>query len=306
MNFSQLQSLVALAEQGNFTEAAYRVNLTQSAVSHALASLEDELRVSLLERNRKGIVALTPVGQRIMPHVRMLLAQAEAIQQEAKAAQGLATGKVRLGSVNSFWPELLASILNSFKRRYPDLEVVLFEGTLEEVYEWIGSSLVDAGFVLHPAKGLESKLITNDELYVVVPTSHHLHSQQVVSGSELDGESFIMAKSLCSCQLIEMAGLAHLRPQIRYQASDSATIMAMVREGLGITLMPGTMLSERMEGEGVVALPFEPARYLEIGLAVRSQATASRGAKLFIQIALEWTKTQREPRLHSPFVQPAG
>ena len=88
MNFSQLQSFVALAEMGSFTEAAYTVNLTQSAVSHALAALENELGVTLLERNRTGVVALTNVGEKIIPHVRALLAQAEAIEQEAKAAHG--------------------------------------------------------------------------------------------------------------------------------------------------------------------------------------------------------------------------
>src|ERR1700681_4350740 len=84
LNFSQLQSVVALTETGSFTEAAYAIDLTQSAVSYAISGLERELGVTLFERNRKGGVALTEVGQKIMPHVRALLAQAEAIEQEAK------------------------------------------------------------------------------------------------------------------------------------------------------------------------------------------------------------------------------
>src|SRR5215467_13569030 len=85
MNFSQLESFVAVAETGSFTEAAYAIDLTQSAVSHALAALESELGVTLLERNHTGVVALTTVGQRLLPHVRALLAEAETIQQEAGA-----------------------------------------------------------------------------------------------------------------------------------------------------------------------------------------------------------------------------
>src|SRR5712691_4501150 len=104
MNFSQLQSFVALAETGSFTEAAYAIDLTQSAVSHALSALESELGVTLLKRNRTGVVALTSVGQKIIPHVRALLAEAEAIEQEARAAQGLAVGKVRMGSMLSIIP----------------------------------------------------------------------------------------------------------------------------------------------------------------------------------------------------------
>src|SRR5438105_217137 len=112
MNFSQLQSFVALAETGSFTEAAYTINLTQSAVSHALSALESELGVTLLERNRKGVVSLSRVGEKILPHVRLLLAQAEAIEQQAKVARGEAAGKVRLGSIESMIPpRLLASML---------------------------------------------------------------------------------------------------------------------------------------------------------------------------------------------------
>jgi DNA-binding transcriptional LysR family regulator len=74
MNFSQLQCFVAVADTGSFTEAAYSIDLTQSAVSHALSSLERELGVTLLERNHTGVVTLTNVGQNIIPHVRALLA----------------------------------------------------------------------------------------------------------------------------------------------------------------------------------------------------------------------------------------
>ena len=131
----------------------------------------------LRERNRKGVGALTNIEQKIIPHVRALLAQAEAIEQEAKAAHGLAMGKLRLGSILSLCPGLLASVLTCFHQQYPDMNVVLFEGTPQEVGEWIGGSIIDVGFVLHPAKGIASTLITTDELWVLVPPGHRLHAQ---------------------------------------------------------------------------------------------------------------------------------
>jgi DNA-binding transcriptional LysR family regulator len=296
MNFSQLQCFVTLAEQGSFTEAAYTVNLTQSAVSHALAALESELGVTLLERNRKGVVALTNVGQKIIPHVRALLAQAEIIEQEAQASRGLAVGKLRLGSILSLCPGVLAGVLTSFQRQYPDIEVVLFEGTALEVYEWVSSGVIDVGFALHPtihpAKGMESTLITTDELCVLVPPGHRLHARGVVTPAELRGEDFIMAKAGCALQMMELAGLEVGRggPHIRYQASDSATILAMVREGIGITLQPRMMFPKKLDG--VVALSFDPPQRLEIGIGIRSQEMASPGARLFVQTALAWTQEQ--------------
>ena len=104
-----------------------------------------------------------------------------------------------------------------------------------------------------------------------------------------------MEKYQCAFQLMEMAvGPSRIRPRIRYQASDSATILAMLREGLGITLMPRMVLPKKLEG--VLALPLDPPHQLQIGLAVRSQAMASPAAPLFVQTASTWV--QKSAFLH--------
>jgi DNA-binding transcriptional LysR family regulator len=289
MNFSQLQSVVALAETGSFTEAAYAIDLTQSAVSYAISALERELGVTLFERSRKGGVALTDVGQKILPHVRALLAQAESIEQEAKAVRGEAAGKVRVGNIESLVaPDLLASLLTRFQRQYPEIEVVLFEGSMHEVGEWIESSVIDIGFMLLPAKGLDGTLITTDELCVLVPPEHRFNARQAVTQRELCEESFILEKTHCMRLFMQMAGFEPIK--IRYQASDSATILAMVREGLGVTLIPRMMLPEKLDG--VVALPLDPPQYIQIGLVTRSQELASRGARVFLQMAMAWAQEQ--------------
>lgn len=288
MNFSQLQSFVAVADTGSFTEAAYALDMTQSAVSHALSALEGELGVTLLERNRKGVVALTAVGQAIIPHVRTLLAQREAIEQEAKAAQGETAGKLRLGSMLSIVsPDLLARVLTRFRTLYPEVEVVLFEGMMREVGEWIEQSIVDVGFVLFPAPGFEVTPLTTDELCVLVPSGHRLHTKGAVMPGELQEEGWILEKNPCAFQLMEaVLGPRRSRPPIRYQASDRATILAMVREGLGITLMPRLLLPKKLEG--IVALPLDPPYPLHIGLAVRSQAMTSPAARLLVHQASTW------------------
>ncbi|GCE31851.1 LysR family transcriptional regulator [Dictyobacter alpinus] len=285
MNFSQLQCFVALAKTSSFTEAAYEVDLTQSAVSHALAALESELGVTLLERNRKGVVSLTHVGQKILPHAQALLVQSETIEQEARSAQGLVKGKLRLGHVLSLCPGLIARLLTIFQQQYPDIEVVLFEGSMQEVYEWIEGGIVDVGFILHPARAIKSTLIATDELCVILPSNHHFQTETGVPHNRLYEYDFIMAKAGCSFQMLEMAGLklGKIKPRIRYQASDSATILAMIREGLGIGILPRMMVPKKLEG--VVALPLDPPQQLQIGLATKSSEMSSPAAKLFIQTA---------------------
>lgn len=290
MNFSQLHCFVALADTGSFTETAYTTHLTQSAVSHALAALERELGVTLLERNNKGVVALTGVGSSLLPHARALLAHAEALEQGARAARGLLKGNLRLGSIPPVSSPLLAGVLAHFHQQYPDIDVVLFEGSFQEVEEWLGSNVIDAGFVQHPTKGVESTYLANDELHVFVANGHRLHARASVTVDELRDESLIARPTGCDVQsLFEHYGEKH-RPHIRYQASEGNTILAMVREGLGITILPRKMLPEKLEG--ITAIPLEPPQTLQIGLAVRSMASASPAARLFVQTAVAWVQEQ--------------
>ena len=290
MNFSQLESFVAVAETGSFTEAAYSIDLTQSAVSHALAALESELGVTLLERNRTGVVALTNVGQRLLPHVRALLAQAEIIQQEARAARGLARGKLRLGSIPSISPRLLAGVLTHFQQQYPDIDVVLFEGTLQEVQEWLGTSVIDVGFVHHPARGVESTHLVTDDMQVFVASRHRLHARTSVTVGDLREERWILPRTGCEIPELFEQQRGKQGPPVRYQVSEGATILAMVREGLGITILPRMLLPERLEG--IAAIPLDPPHSLQIGLAVRSADSASPAATLFVQTAIAWVREQ--------------
>jgi DNA-binding transcriptional LysR family regulator len=292
MNLTQVACFVALADLASFTEAAERVSLTQSAVSHALAALERELGVTLIERNRKGVGALTPAGQAIMPHARALLAQADSVVQAAKAAQGRVQGRLRLGSTQSLCPGLLAGVLTTFQQQYPEIEVVLFEGSMLEVAEWIAHSVVDVGFVLLPARGMASTRIATDELCVLVGPGHPLRAGAPVSAADLRGETFIMAKNACSAQLLKMAGVdvGRIKAQLRYQASDSATILAMVREGLGVSVLPRMMLPATLEG--AVALPLAQSSPLPIGLGMRSQELASPSARRFIRVAEAWAQAR--------------
>lgn len=296
MNFSQLESFVALVDTGSFTKAAETVSLTQSAVSHALAALENELGVTLIGRSRKGTITLTSAGQKIIPHVRALLAQAEAIAEEARAAQGLAAGRLRLGSIVSMVnPALLAGVLTTFQQQYPDIEVVLFEGSMHEVGEWIENGVIDVSFALYPSKCLDTTLLAVDELCVVLPPGHRFQRRSALSPDDLLEEGFIMAKNECTARFMEMAGLHRggRTPTIRYQANDSSTILAMVREGLGVTLLPRTVLPKKLDG--MVALPLDPVQRLQIGLALPMGEAATLAARLFIQTALAYTDSHAIP-----------
>ena len=167
---------------------------------------------------------------------------------------------------------------------------------MHEVGEWVESSVVDVGFMPLPSERFDETLVTTDELCVLVPQEHRLNARHAVTQRDLREESFILEKTQCMCQCITLAGFELNKIKIRYRASDNATIFAMVREGLGVSLLPRMMLPKKLEG--VVALPLEPPQQIQIGLVTRSRELVSQGAKVFIQTAMAWTQEQAAQFAH--------
>ena len=287
MNVSQLELLVALIEMGSFSEAADRVGLTQSAVSHGLAKMEQELGVMLVERNRRG-VSLTGTGKVVLTHAREALVSLEAIRQAAAAARGVPVGKMRFGAAYPLAARLLAGILDDFQRQYPKVDLVLFEGTGQEVEEWVAESVVDIGIVRHPSPDVESRLLVEDEICVVFPVGHRFQNAIQVEAAGLVSEPLILPRSgsRLVMEALHETGMGDAQLWFKYTVSDPRTIYLMVRDGLGITLMPRAMLPDDLDG--IMTLPLSPTMPFRVGLGVRSWETASTAAKLFTQTAEAW------------------
>ena len=289
MTLAQLQAFVTVIETGSFTAASEVLGMTQSAVSHSIASLETELGVMLLERDRTGIT-LTEVGKKVIVQARDMLAHAEQIRQETAAARGLEQGKLRLGSFPSVSARLLPGMIREFRRCYPGIEVVLFEGMDQEVREWITSRAVDVGFVTLPTKGMEIVPVAQDEMLVVVAASHPLAEQTHVRIEQLVHESFILSKGGCEPLIMALFRKAKAFPNTQFEVRDMGTILAMVQEGIGITIVPEFALSTMLTGVHVLHL--RPSVLRRLALAVSSFSTASPAVTAFLHHAQQWAKSQ--------------
>ncbi len=290
MNVSQLELLVALVETGSFSEAGDRIGLTQSAVSHGLAKLEAELGVTLVARSRRGL-SLTGGGQEVIIHARSALAALEAIRQSAATARGVPVGRMRFGTAYPISARLLAGILGDFQRQYPEIDLILFEGTGQEVEEWVVGSIVDVGLVRHPTPNIESRLLVEDEICVVFPVDHRLRNSVRVDAEGLLSEPLIVPRSghALVVEALRESGSEEAEVSFKYTVSDLRTIFLMVRDGLGVTLMPRTTLPDDLDG--LLTLPLSPAMPFRVGLGVRSWEATSPVAKLFAQTAEAWAIT---------------
>ena len=237
MTLAQLRALIAVLDSGSFSKAAEVLNVTQSGVSLAVAAIERELGAALVERARTG-VSPTECGVRVLVHAREILAREEHIRQQAKLSHGVHTGRIRLGSVPSVSSRLLPGLVGSLARRHPNLEVVLFEGTDEEVVEWLGARAIDVGVVTLPCKAFDTADLISDDMLVMIPAAHRLARRPRLRLRAVASEPFIMSKGGCEPLIRRVFRSAGLSLRIRYEVREMATILGMVKEGLGVTIVP--------------------------------------------------------------------
>lgn len=284
MNLSQLEVLVAIVDAGSLTEAAEAVGLTQSAVSHSLNRLEAELGVTLLERGRQG-VSVSWIGQEVVHHARIILSQTEIIRQKTARARGVSVGKLRFGCVPNVSPRLLTGIIRDFQHRYPEIEIVLFEGKPSELMDWLQEGIVDAATVLLPDVYTLSVPLARDEIKVILAEAHPLASADHLTLEQLADESLIAPRD--QYQLItSLPQLRHVSlPHLHSAVSAYHTIFGMVRENMGMSLLPGDLITPQVDG--IVAVPLVPPLVVNVYLAasVRSPVTEA-----FLNHAHAWSQ----------------
>lgn len=285
MTISQLKILAALEENGNFTEVAERLGITQSAVSHSLAGLESELGVTLIGRDRKGGVP-TEAGKRVLMHAREILARLELIREEVSALGGLRIGKVRIGSLQSV-ARILPEVVVRFRQKYPGIEVSVFEGSDQEILDWIRAGTIDLGVLTAPADEMKTFPLLRDRLMAVLPEGHPLGEKSVVTFKELSEWPLIRSFGTCGTLVASGFSEAGVFPGPKMiEARNLETLGALVRAGAGSAVI--AELAVPSDRTGIRVVPIEPRRVREIVLAMLSFEGLSPAVEAFVEEVRSW------------------
>ncbi|MFI6788835.1 LysR family transcriptional regulator [Nonomuraea sp. NPDC050383] len=285
MTFTQLRILQAVARTGNMTRAAEELATTQSAVSHALRALESELGVALLVRGNQG-VSLTAAGRAVCRRATLILTQAEALEQEVAAIRGQERGSLRVGVIPSANARLLPPILRRFAEAHPRVRLTVMEGSDNEVLEWLETGAADIATVSAavdeaplPAWSVARPLAA-DRMLAVLPSGHELSVRHSLPVAELARHPFIMSTGGCEPLITAIARAAGASLKCHYRVRDTNSILAMVAEGLGLSIVPE--LSLPAHHAGVHAIPLEPAaeRIILLALPADPLPTATAFAEL--------------------------
>jgi DNA-binding transcriptional LysR family regulator len=285
MKLSQCAALVAVVDSGSFTKAARQLGISQSAVSHAVGGLEAELGCPLLDRDRSG-VRLTGAGRGILAHARDMLGHAEQIRQEVREARTGQHGAIRFATSQSFATRLLPALLRGFRARLPGQEVEVREGTDQQIALWLRRRVVHVGVVTLPKSDLNTVPLWQDDMFAVVPAEHPLAEARVVDATRLAEEPLLMPIGGVEPMVRSALRLAGVEPAVSYRMRDLNALLAMVAEGLGVTVLPALALPPSA-ARGTSIVPFVPTVTRRVALGVPEPTGRSSALALFVGMARE-------------------
>ncbi|MFQ3237216.1 MAG: DNA-binding transcriptional LysR family regulator [Paraglaciecola sp.] len=293
MTSAQLHAFVTVAKANSFTSAAILLGISQSAVSHAIKSLEEELGVSLFIRSKAEIV-LTAVGETILSKAHQILGLFEAIQQESDETKNLQTGVLKIASFGpSFSARILPIILKKYHQQYPNIKVHVEEAEDSVVKQWVANRKVDLGSIILPDKHLDHIYLTTDQVCIIVPKDHSLSKQPEIRIQDLAKYPFILTEGTSGNMVMELFKTSKLQPNIIYYNMQIMSMLTMVSHGAGISATAELSIPplDAHQIPAFVLKPLNPVLKREMGLAMHNIHTLSPAAKAFVKIS---SKLERE------------
>jgi DNA-binding transcriptional LysR family regulator len=277
-DFRQLRYFVAVAEELSFTRAAIRLHLSQPPLSQQIQSLEQDLGVRLLERNKRN-VALTEPGKIFLEQARQILTKADEARSHVIAAAAGHSGQLRLAYTVSvsFHPAFPQTLLR-FGQIAPNVRLQLSEMYSEPQFAALLAGHIDLGFVrdeprhAQDARAVRLHVIDREPLVLALPVGHPLAGRKSLRLTEVAGDAFIsqpreLAATLYD-RLVKIAAKAGFEPLIVQQAQQINGLLALVAAGIGLALVPDSMRVVRLAGVSYVSLEDSDA-YLLLAAACR-------------------------------------
>lgn len=278
-------ALLKVIEVGSFTKAAELLGYTQPALSQMIASLEKELGMKILTRSRYGI-NLTPEGKQLLPSVENSVMRYDEMRRTASEIRGLDTGVVRIGTVSSISCHWLPGVIRDFWEQHPNIEIVLHQGDYDSIPEWVRTGAVDFGFVNpHAVRGLDTQVVSSGEFRAVLPKKHPLASRDFLTLDDLAKEPLLLLEEGSYSEPLEAFRAAGITPNIKLRVHDDYSILSMVEQGLGFSMLAELVL--RKTSYNVVAIQLNPAIVRTMGIIAKDRRTLPLASKEFIRCLME-------------------
>lgn len=271
IDLRRLRHFVSVAEHLHFGHAASALAISQPPLSRSIRTLEDELGTVLFARTKRS-VALTAAGAALLPEARQLLRQAESLRESAQRLGAGEVGSLGVGFISSAAYNVLPQLLSEFRRRYPDVRLTLEEGTSEAQLRALNAGDIDIGLVVPPLyeAGLDYLPVYRDRLVAALPANTYRRTPPRISLKTLANKPFIlfprhMGPGLYDAN-VSFCRRAGFSPRVEQEAIQMQTIVSLVAIGMGVALVPASLLNMRRTGV-VYRRLIENSPLVETGLA---------------------------------------
>ena len=298
LNLRQVECFVVAAETGSMTHAAERLLVTQSAVSLAIAGLEQALGTDLFVRRRGRGLDLTAAGRELLLPARNLMADAEAMRAQADVLGRGLSGRLTVGCFGTGAPLVLPALMETFERRNPGMSLDFVEGSTEVLEQALLEGRCEIALMydvgLHVA--LEKEPLYSTIPYALFAPEHQLAARDSVTLAELAEFDFI-ALDIQPVHEHQLGLFAHagVAPRIRYRTSSYELLRSLVARNLGFTLLISRPYGDASyEGRPLTAVPLSgDVKTVDVMLArvpgvrptLRSQAFAAHCRELLPELS---------------------
>lgn len=285
----QLQYLVALRDAGHFGRAAEGCYVTQSTLSAGIRELETLIGVTLVERTRR-VVRFTPLGEAIVDKARRVLREADELGDMARAAGRPLSGEMRMSVIPTIAPFMLPHILPRLRADYPDLKLFLREEPSAAACEGLNHGRTDCVLLALPygCGDVEIATLFEDRLFVAFPEDEAKRDAGPVVADDIDEARLLLLEDGHCLKDHALSACNH--PELRGQATmlgtSLHTIVQMVDNGLGVTMLPEMAVTAGiLDNTRIVARPLEAANASRrIALVWRKSSPRERDFRLLADV----------------------
>ncbi|UQS87109.1 LysR family transcriptional regulator [Nicoliella spurrieriana] len=258
----------AVVQEKSFYKAAKLLDVTPSAISHAINQLEKFLGFSVFIRNRSG-VKLTADGNAVMPIIQDIINTQHRLEQEAANITGLNAGSVRLGAFSSVCINWLPQIISSFRAQYPDILITVDQDSYDDISNDAKLGTIDIGFTCDPIiEKLIKVPLVKDQIYCITPNDFIPINGKTITIEDVKHQSFILQRSDYYGDTKKVLDRYNVTNTALQFSIDDQSMLAMVKSKLGMGILPKLALTN--VPNGVKVYPFDQKYYRTIYLVINS------------------------------------
>lgn len=296
MELRQLNYLLVIAEEGNYTRAAERLFVSQPAITQQIQKLENELGVQLFDRSRRKI-QLTEAGEVVYRTAQTLFREIDETRLALDDLSQLNRGTLRVGVVQTVNAYLIPSVVAQYREQYPNIQLYVEELSMDEIENRVdmGTLHLGIGFTPTTSDTIEPVPLFTERLLLIMAKAHQFAHTTQINMNAVNGEMVMLPRTFCTRRLWDdYAAEAAIMPTISIEMNTINGILQTVqRNSRLITVLPELALSNRSDYDDLIGIPIvDPTPQRTVSVLWRQNGYRSAAASAFYNIVQEISNTQ--------------